>query len=125
MCRPGTFTWCESAAGTRRTGADARGARPRPRGPRCGSCGHGRLPRVPGPSPSPGPSLRAALPVLAVLVASTGLASLGTLSRFAYADGMTPFAFTFWRALVGGALLLLVIAVQWQAGPDRGPPRPR
>jgi len=44
---------------------------------------------------------------LAVLIAATGLASLGTFSRLAYQDGMTFFGFTFWRAAVGGSLIVL------------------
>jgi DME family drug/metabolite transporter len=50
------------------------------------------------------------LGALIVLVAAALFGSLGVLSRFAYAEGMEPFAFVAWRAGVGAVGLWLVIA---------------
>jgi drug/metabolite transporter (DMT)-like permease len=51
-----------------------------------------------------------------ILLAATGLASLGTFSRLAYAEGMTVFGFTFWRAAVGGTLVLGLIGIMAARG---------
>ncbi len=48
---------------------------------------------------------------LIVLVAAALFGSLGVTSRFAYAEGMEPFAFVAWRAGVGALGLWLVIVL--------------
>lgn len=47
--------------------------------------------------------------VLVVVLAASLFGMLGTLSRVAYDDGLTPFAWVAWRALIGAAALGLVI----------------
>jgi drug/metabolite transporter (DMT)-like permease len=49
--------------------------------------------------------------VAIVLVAASLFATLGTLSRVAYADGMAPFAFVTWRATVGALGLWAAILI--------------
>jgi drug/metabolite transporter (DMT)-like permease len=49
------------------------------------------------------------LGALIVVLAATLFGSLGVLSRFAYAEGMEPFAFVAWRAAVGAVALWLAI----------------
>jgi drug/metabolite transporter (DMT)-like permease len=49
------------------------------------------------------------LGALIVLVAAALFGSLGVLSRFAYAEGMEPFAFVAWRAGVGAVGLWVVM----------------
>lgn len=44
-----------------------------------------------------------------VVLCAAMFGSLGTLSRFAYDDGMAPFAFVTWRAAVGAVGLWIVI----------------
>ncbi len=51
------------------------------------------------------------LGVALVLIASCLFGALGVLSRFAYAEGMEPFAFVTWRAAVGAVGLYLAIAL--------------
>lgn len=46
-----------------------------------------------------------------VLIAASLFASLGVLSRTAYDEGMTPFAFVTWRAAVGATGLWLAISL--------------
>jgi drug/metabolite transporter, DME family len=50
---------------------------------------------------------------LIALGSATLFGTLGPISRFAYEAGLTPLAFTTWRALVGGLVLGLVVA--WRA----------
>jgi drug/metabolite transporter (DMT)-like permease len=58
------------------------------------------------------PTARAGwLGTLIVLVAAALFGSLGVMSRFAYAEGMEPFAFVAWRAIVGAVGLWLAIAL--------------
>lgn len=52
---------------------------------------------------------RALLGALIVVVAAALFGSLGVAARFAYADGMEPFAFVAWRAGVGAVGLWLVV----------------
>ena len=51
------------------------------------------------------------LGALIVLLCAAMFGSLGVLSRFAYADGMAPFAFVAWRAGVAAIALWLAILV--------------
>ena len=53
---------------------------------------------------------RALLGALIVVVAAALFGSLGVSARFAYAEGMEPFAFVAWRAGVGAVGLWLVVA---------------
>ena len=48
---------------------------------------------------------------LIVITAAALFATLGVLSRTAYAEGVTPFAFVTWRAVVGAVGLWSVIAI--------------
>jgi len=57
-----------------------------------------------------------ALPgVLTVLLAASLFGTLGVLSRQAYAEGLEPFAFVFWRAAVGALALWAAILVARRA----------
>ncbi|HJW22478.1 MAG TPA: EamA family transporter [Candidatus Limnocylindrales bacterium] len=47
---------------------------------------------------------------LVVVTAASLFGMLGTLSRFAYDGGLTPFAWVAWRAAIGAAALWVVIA---------------
>lgn len=60
------------------------------------------------------PRRRLLLGSLVALGSATLFGTLGPISRFAYEAGLTPLAFTTWRALVGGVVLGLVVA--WRAG---------
>jgi drug/metabolite transporter (DMT)-like permease len=57
------------------------------------------------------PARPAWLGALIVVVAAALFGSLGVSSRFAYDQGMEPFAFVAWRATVGAIGLLLVVLV--------------
>ncbi len=52
------------------------------------------------------------LGTLAVLTAAGCFGTLGIVTRYAYADGMTPVTFGGWRAAVGAAVLATLIAVR-------------
>lgn len=68
------------------------------------------------------PTARAAwLGTLIVVIAAALFGSLGVLSRFAYAEGMEPFAFVAWRAGVGAIGLWLAISIVRRWRPVRGP----
>ena len=60
------------------------------------------------------PRRRLLLGSLVALGSATLFGTLGPISRFAYEAGLTPLAFTTWRALVGGLVLGLIVA--WRAG---------
>ena len=47
---------------------------------------------------------------LVVVAAASLFGMLGTLSRFAYDDGLTPFAWVAWRAGIGAIGLAVVVA---------------
>ena len=57
---------------------------------------------------------------LVVIVGASLFGTLGTLSRLAYDDGLTPFAWVGWRAAIGALGLWLVIARRegWRSIPD-------
>jgi drug/metabolite transporter (DMT)-like permease len=56
------------------------------------------------------------LGALIVLLSAAMFGSLGVLSRFAYDEGMAPFAFVAWRAAVGALALWLAIAFLRRGG---------
>ncbi|MDA8202708.1 MAG: DMT family transporter [Chloroflexi bacterium] len=56
---------------------------------------------------------------LAVAIAACLFGTLGPVSRAAYDGGLTPLAFSLWRAVVGAAALALLLAFLHARGRDR------